>query len=126
MTLAQVVRKRGFSALLLCFHTLTKVLVLQGIKETVVSASQPERRIVTAIAAAELAHTVGGHLAWLARYLRGLSPETRDDLAKGYEALLAMFRRPPGPQQIAVSGLGTADYWAVARGLPALPDQGAP
>ena len=79
--------------------TLTKVLVLQGIQETMVSASQPERRIATA---AESAHSVGGHLAWLAHCLRGLLPATRDALAKGYGALLAMFRRPPGPQHIAV------------------------
>ena len=64
--------------------------------------NQSEQRIATATAAAEIAHSVGGHLAWLAHYLRGLSPTTRDALAKGYGALLAMFRRPPGPQQVAV------------------------
>ena len=63
---------------------------------------QTYQRIVTAIAAAELAHSVGGHLAWLAHHLRDLSLETQNALAKEYGALLAMFKRPPGPQQTAV------------------------
>ena len=81
---------------------LTKLLVLQGIRSIMIANGQPYQWIVTAVAAAELAHSVGGHLAWLAHHLRDLSLETQNALAKEYGALLAMFRRPPGPQQTAV------------------------
>ena len=54
------------------------------------------------VAAAELAHSVGGHRAWLAHHLRDLSQDLRNELAQEYGASLAMFRRPPGPQQNAL------------------------
>ena len=81
---------------------LTKLLVLQGIRDTLAAQGLPTQRAVAAVAAAELAHSVGGHLAWLAHYLRDLLQDLQNALAKEYGALLAMFRRPPGPQQNAV------------------------
>ena len=82
--------------------SLTKLLVLQGIRDASAAQGRPNQRTLAMVAAAELAHSVGGHRAWLAHHLRDLSQDLRNELAQEYGALLAMFRRPPGPQQNAL------------------------